>query len=81
MIKKSMGFMGSVLTIFPTTISIQSHIKSVVLFLSNGRLTIPLFVVKYYSFGSPFEKTISLNNKYVKGGKLVKLGTKNDDVF
>jgi len=41
-------------TRFPTIVSNQSHIESVVLFQWNGRLATPSFVVKYYSFGSPF---------------------------
>ena len=45
--------MGSVLTRPPTKVSIQSHKESVLLFLWNGRLTTPSFVVKYYSLVSP----------------------------
>ena len=57
--KKSNSFIGSVLIkSFPTITSIQSHIESVVLFLLSGRLTTPLFVIKYRSFVSPQTKEL-----------------------
>ncbi len=67
--KKSNSFIGWVLMRFPTKVAIQSHIESVVLFLLSGRLTTPLFVIKYHSFvfSTKQRNSLTLHNKYVIG--------------